>query len=66
MKNLGMKLLVAGLCILGFASATVRADDDEVIHLRARLSGFQEVAPKNTAATGTFKATISEDRTTIH
>ena len=66
MKNLGVSLLVAGLCILGFASATVRADDDEVIHLRARLTGFQEVAPKNTTATGTFAATISEDRKTIH
>ncbi len=33
--------------------------------LSARLTGFQEVAPKNTTAHGTFRATISEDRSTI-
>src|SRR5215471_8838740 len=40
-------------------------DNDNAIRLSARLTGFQEVAPKNTTARGTFSATISEDRSRI-
>ena len=44
---------------------TVRADNDDEITYRARLTGFGEVPPKLVDATGRFTGTLSEDRTSI-
>ncbi len=66
MKNLGIKMLLAGIGVLALASFTVRADDDEDFRLRARLSPFQEVTPKaGSHGQGTFRASFDEDQQTI-
>ncbi len=48
--------VVAPTCMLAFAGPAFRASDDGAIRLHARLSGFQEVTPKLTSATGDFTA----------
>jgi hypothetical protein len=58
MKKLWISLALAGVLFLTFAGYSTRADDDETL-LRAKLSGFQEVPPKVTNGTGTFRATIN-------
>lgn len=63
------KLILASVALAGMAAtitSRVRAQDDEAIRLTARLNGFHEVAPKNTVAHGSFRATVSEDRKTIN
>src|SRR2546425_2194170 len=68
MKNVGIRFVLAALCILALATVGVvlRADDDdEGTILRAKLTGFQEVPAKFTAGSGTFRATLSPDGTTL-
>jgi hypothetical protein len=60
MKDLRAKLLVAVIGLLTSIATSARAQD-----LQALLTGFEEVAPKNTAAHGSFSATLSPDQTTI-
>ncbi len=57
--------VVAPTCMLALAGPAFRASDDEAIRLHARLSGFQEVTPKLTSATGDFTAVIDPTRTSI-
>ncbi len=64
MKNLGIKVLVAGLFVLALAGVTVRADEDDVV-LRARLTGFEEVTPNAGTGHGNFRARLSEDGLTL-
>jgi CHRD domain len=70
MKNLRMKITIATVCAFGLAVAggvTVRAhNDDGPRRFSARLSTFNEVPPKGTGATGTFRAKLSEDGTTLN
>ena len=68
MKNVGIRFVLAALCILALATVGVvlRADDDdEGTILRAKLTGFQEVPAKFTAGSGTFRATLSPDGTSL-
>ncbi len=57
--------VVAPTCMLAFAGPAFRASDDGAIRLHARLTGFQEVTPKLTSATGDFTAVIDPTRTSI-
>jgi hypothetical protein len=52
---------VFGLCL----TAASAAPPNQPINLRTSLNSFEEVPSKLTTGTGTFKATISADRTTI-
>ena len=66
MKNIGIRFVLAALCIVALATVGVvlRADDDdEGTIVRAKLSGFQEAAPtpKLTAGSGRFRGTIAPD-----
>ncbi len=65
MKNIGIRFVLAALCIVALATVGVvlRADDDEGTTVRAKLSGFQEAAPtpKLTAGSGDFRGTIAPD-----
>ena len=61
MKKMWIKAVVLGVAVLALAGYSARADQDEVIPLRARMSGFQEVTPKLTNGTGLFRATIKGD-----
>jgi len=66
MKNVGIRFVLAALCIVALATVGVvlRADDDdEGTILRAKLSGFQEAAPtpKLTAGSGEFRGRIAPD-----
>ena len=66
MKNLSIKLLLAGLAVLAMAGITVRADDDDVsARVQARLSSFNENLPNATGATGTFEGTLNAAGDTI-
>jgi len=65
MKNIGIRFVLAALCIVALATVGVvlRADDDEGTTVRAKLSGFQEAAPtpKLTTGSGDFRGTIAPD-----
>ena len=66
MKNLSMRLLVAGLAALAMAGTTVRAQDDDVsARLRARLSSFNENMPNAFGGTGTFQGRLNAAGDTI-
>jgi len=59
-------VLVLGFMVAAVPIAlTVRADDDDAITYRARLSGFGEVPPKLVDGTGKFTGTLSDDKTSI-
>ena len=69
-KNLGIKLTTAAVFALAVASVanlTVRAqdDDDRPVRLSANLSSFNEVVPKGTGGSGTFRAELSKDGTML-
>lgn len=49
---------LALVAVLGL-TVTVSSADEPTMSLRARLSGFQEVAPKLTAGTDRFEATVN-------
>jgi len=70
MKNVGIRFVLAALCIVALATVGVvlRADDDdEGTILRAKLSGFQEAAPtpKLTAGSGEFRGRIAPDNRSL-
>jgi hypothetical protein len=67
MKNATIKVLLAGIFVLALAGLTVRADEDDVVVLRARMVGFEEATPTPNAGTGhgDFRATLSADGHTI-
>jgi len=68
MKRVVYKSLLATLLALATAnitSLTVRADDDDVITLRTRLTGFGEVPPKLVNGSGTFVGKLSADGQSI-
>jgi hypothetical protein len=56
-----MLALATLIALAATVSFTVRADSDDVVKLKARLTGSQEVPFKYTTGTGTFTATISAD-----
>jgi hypothetical protein len=62
---LAVVALIAVAAMVAFTGRAKDKDNDDAIRLSAGLTGFQEVAPKNTTAHGSFHATISEDRSTI-
>ena len=70
MKNLGCKIAVTtafAIATAFVASVSVRAQNDDRPHrFAAKLSTFNEVPPKGTGATGTFRARLSEDGTTLN
>ena len=70
MKNLGCKIAVTAAFALAtafVAGVNVRAQNDDRPHrFSAKLSTFNEVPPKGTGATGTFRARLSEDGTTLN
>jgi len=70
MKNLGCKIAVTTALALAtafVADVNVRAQNDDRPHrFSAKLSTFNEVPPKSTAATGSFRAWLSEDGTTLN
>jgi len=59
MKQQWIGVFTVTLVVLGLTSYSARADQDDVISLRAPMSGFQEVTPKLTEGKGLFTATIS-------
>src|SRR2546426_6929846 len=68
MKNVGIRFVLAALAIVALATVglVVRADDEEEgTILRAKLTGFQEVPAKFTGGSGTFRATLSPDGTSL-
>jgi len=69
MKNVGIRFVLAALCIVALATVglVVRADDDDdLTTFRARLADFGEVPPQLTGGTGTFHGTLSPDGTRIN
>jgi hypothetical protein len=54
-------VLAALIALAATVSYTARADSDDGVKLRARLTGYQEVPAKFTTGTGTFTATLSAD-----
>ena len=70
MKHLTIKIAVAMLFVIAAASLAslgVRAQDPgEQLQFSSRLSSFNEVPPKAIGSHGTFKATLSEDGTTLN
>ena len=68
MKNVRGKFILAAVALVAVAAMitfTVRADDEDLITFRTRLTDFGEVAPQLTGGTGTFHGTLSEDGTRI-
>jgi CHRD domain len=49
--------VLAAVVVMGL-TISVASADSPTIHARAKLSGFNEVPPKLTGATGTFTATV--------
>lgn len=71
MRKIGVRFLLGAFCVVALAVAIVRvrADEEDIV-MRARLTGFEEVgapvlAPNPTPATGTFRASLREDGTTL-
>jgi hypothetical protein len=66
---LGLKTVAVAACVLAVASATgqaVRANnDDGQVRFSTNLSTFNEVPPKGTGASGTFRAQLSPDGSTL-
>lgn len=68
-----MKRLLLALAVVFSFSVMSAASDDDTITLKANLSGLNEVdfqngntGPINTAATGSFKAVLSADGTSLN
>jgi hypothetical protein len=62
------KFLLALVVVVALAatlSYTARADSDDVVALKARLTGFEEVTPKLTTGHGTFVAKINSNNQSI-
>ena len=54
--------LAFSVLLLGITSSGL---SDDTLELRARLRSFTEVPPVSSPGSGSFRATISADRTTI-
>lgn len=61
MKKIGISAVVMAVIVTVCVAYSARADRDDGNSLRARMSGFNEVTPKLTDATGTFTGTINGD-----
>lgn len=59
MKKTWIHILAMAVVVFGLVGYAARADQDDVISLRAPMSGFQEVTPKLTDGAGLFTATIN-------
>jgi CHRD domain. len=72
MRNLGFPITMAAVGVLLMATVTsqsIRAnnsDDQGGLRASAKLSTFNEVLPKGTGASGTFRARLSADGTTLN
>jgi len=67
-KRYRIGLILAAIVLMVVAIPNrfnARADHDDTISYRARLSGFGEVPPKLVDGTGTFKGTLSADKMSI-
>lgn len=68
MKKIGLKIVTLATFAVTVAVASnlaVRAQDEDANTFTAKLRGLNEVPPVSTAATGTFKATLSADGSTL-
>ena len=67
MKHAGMFLLVAGIAVVGTPGVPTLAGDpdDSARTLRASLKGIEEPPSISSTGRGTFRATISEDGTSL-
>ncbi len=67
MKHAGFALFVAGIAVVGSLRVPTLADDrdDGARTLRATLKGFEETPSISSTGRGTFRATISEDGTSL-
>jgi hypothetical protein len=68
MKKLGMCAALAALAVLLFGNYSTKANNnnnENVLRFSTRLSTFNEVPPKANGASGTFRAKLSEDGTTL-
>ena len=58
-------VLAAMIALAATVSYTAHADSDDVVKLKARLTGYQEVPAKYTTGTGTFTAAIGAGGTSM-
>jgi hypothetical protein len=68
MKKQGASAALAALGVLLSGSFSTQANnnnDENAVRFSARLSTFNEVPPKANGASGTFRAKLSEDGTTL-
>ncbi len=65
MKHAAIVLFVAAIAVIGTRSAPVWAGDDDGRTLRATLRGIEEPPSVSSTGRGTFRATISEDATSL-
>jgi hypothetical protein len=65
MKKRTMCAVLTSVAVAAAAASTVWAANTGAIRLRARLTGFQEVPPKLTNATGRFTAVVDPTRTSV-
>jgi hypothetical protein len=65
MKQLMICALLAPASLMAAAGPAFRAGGLDQRHLRARLTGFQEVTPKLTTAAGEFTASIDPSGTSV-
>lgn len=65
MKHAGIGLFVAGMAAIGMLVAPALADDDEGRTLRASLRGIEEPPSVSSTGRGSFRATISQDGTSL-
>jgi hypothetical protein len=59
MRRVSIAAVLALTALVGLVMLSATSASEGTLSLRATLSGFQEVPPKLTDATGTFTATIS-------
>lgn len=59
MKKIWINVVAIAILVFGLVGYSARADQDDVISLRAPMNGFQEVPPRLTEGRGLFTATIN-------
>jgi len=68
MKKLCLSAALAAIAVLLIGNSSTQANnnnDGNALRFSTRLSTFNEVPPKANSASGTFRATLSEDGTTL-
>ena len=65
MKKPTICAVLTSAAVVVVAASTLWAANADPIRLRARLTGFQEVPPKLTNATGQFEAMVDPSRTSV-